>query len=345
MSDKQLTLEEKIAAALALADATSSIIAELIAETEAAVAAADKSAEAEREKALDPLASPDAAKARATMEDAAFSRDRLKTLLPRLQARYHEVQAQEYLTLWRSDYEKLKVKRDGLAEELRTIYPEFETKITDLFTRIAANDAELSHLHQARPVALRCICLALNLWLVILSALELRNRQSLKSLSCRHLHPASGSPGRRRKYPWPRYTRCPWCRSTTRATAPTGRPRIRKTMSGGQRPRLDGPKKKRRVRRTADAHTRQACGDEVAFRRSHPAVYKGPSCRPGGVSRRAGPPTALVAGAVTAQGPRPRSSFAARRALETLRIAVQMARAREEREDVEVRAVQERHVE
>jgi hypothetical protein len=39
----------------------------------------------------------------------------------------------------------------GLAEELRTIYPEFETKITDLFTRIAANDAALSRLHQARP--------------------------------------------------------------------------------------------------------------------------------------------------------------------------------------------------
>ena len=61
------------------------------------------------------------------------------------------MQAQEYLTQWRSDYEKLKVKRDGLAEELRTIYPEFETKITDLFTRIATNDAELSRLHQARP--------------------------------------------------------------------------------------------------------------------------------------------------------------------------------------------------
>jgi hypothetical protein len=85
------------------------------------------------------------------MAAAEFDRDRMKTLLPRLQARCQKVQAQEYLRQWRIDCERLKVKRDGLAEELRTIYPEFETKITDVFTRIAANDAELSRLHQARP--------------------------------------------------------------------------------------------------------------------------------------------------------------------------------------------------
>jgi hypothetical protein len=123
----------------------------LIAETEAAITVADATASAERTKSLDPVLSPDAKAAREAMAAAEFARERLKTLLPRLQARCQEVQAQEYLTQWRSDYEKLTVKRDGLAEELRTIYPEFETKITDLFTRIAANDAELSRLHQARP--------------------------------------------------------------------------------------------------------------------------------------------------------------------------------------------------
>jgi hypothetical protein len=80
-----------------------------------------------------------------------FNRDRLRTALPRLQERLEQLQAEEYLARWRDEYEALKVERDGLAEELRTIYPEFETKITDLFTRIAANDAELSGLHQARP--------------------------------------------------------------------------------------------------------------------------------------------------------------------------------------------------
>jgi hypothetical protein len=146
-----ITLEQEIVAALADADINSSDLSALIERTEAAISEADQTAETARSKALDPALSPDPKTARAAMEDAAFTRDRLKTLLPRLQARYQEVQAQECLTQWRSDYEKLKVERDGLAEELRTIYPEFEAKIPDLFTRIAANDAELSCLHQARP--------------------------------------------------------------------------------------------------------------------------------------------------------------------------------------------------
>ena len=38
-----------------------------------------------------------------------------------------------------------------VAVELRNIYPVFATKIPDLFTRIAANNAARSRLHQARP--------------------------------------------------------------------------------------------------------------------------------------------------------------------------------------------------
>jgi len=150
-ADTMLMLEQEIVAALADAVITSSNLSALIERTEAAIPEADQAAETARSMALDPALSPDPKTARAAMEDAAFTRDRLKTLLPRLQARYQELQAQEYLTQWRSDYEKLEVRRDELAEELRTIYPELETKITDLFTRIAANDAELSGLHQARP--------------------------------------------------------------------------------------------------------------------------------------------------------------------------------------------------
>jgi predicted transcriptional regulator len=150
-SETPITLEQEIVAALADADVKSSDLSALIERTEAAIYEADQTAETARSNALDPALSPDPKTARAAIEDAAFTRDRLKTLLPRLQVRYQEVQAQEYLAEWRSSYEKLKVKRDGLAEEMRTIYPEFETKIADLFTRVTANDAELSRLHQARP--------------------------------------------------------------------------------------------------------------------------------------------------------------------------------------------------
>ena len=145
------TLEQRIARALSGDDVTSDILAILVTEVESGIVAAEETADLDREKALDPVASPDAAKAREAMQMAEFSRDRLRTALPRLQERLEQLQAEEYLARWRDEYEALKVKRDGLAEELRTIYPELETKITDLFTRIATNDAELSSLHQARP--------------------------------------------------------------------------------------------------------------------------------------------------------------------------------------------------
>ena len=143
-------LEKRIASALS-SDDTAGNLAALVDETEAAIIQADATAEAEREKALDPLISRDAAKARAIMEDAAFTRDRLRTVLPRLQQKHQEVAAQEYRAQWREDYEAHKVERDALATELRELYPNFASKITDLFTRMAANDTELSRLHQARP--------------------------------------------------------------------------------------------------------------------------------------------------------------------------------------------------
>jgi hypothetical protein len=83
-----ITLEERIATALS-ADTASDVVAILIAEVETANVAADKAAELAREKALDALASPDAAKARASMEDAAFTRDRLRCHLVQIGLRIH----------------------------------------------------------------------------------------------------------------------------------------------------------------------------------------------------------------------------------------------------------------
>jgi hypothetical protein len=145
------SLEKRIAATLGSSDATSTDLAALIAETEAAIIQAEATAEVERAKALDPVVSPDASEAREAMQAAEFSRDRLRTVLPRLQVRYEEIAAAEFLTQWRADYEVLKVKRDALAAELGELYPDFVTKIVALLGRVAANDAELFRLHQARP--------------------------------------------------------------------------------------------------------------------------------------------------------------------------------------------------
>lgn len=93
------------------------------------------------------------------MQSAESTRDRLRNALPRLQARYQEAAAAEYLTRWRSQCQVVEAERDGLAAELRELYPDFVTKIAGLFTRIAANDAEITRLHQERPagVSLRLL--------------------------------------------------------------------------------------------------------------------------------------------------------------------------------------------
>jgi hypothetical protein len=144
-----VTLEKRIASALT-DDSTADDLAGLIEETEKAIVHADKVAKYERVKALDPALSPDPKVARSAMEDAQFASARLKTVLPRLQARQLELAAEEFLTKWKEDYAALKVKRDALAEELRA-YPELIQKIAALFRRLAVNDAELGRLHGQRP--------------------------------------------------------------------------------------------------------------------------------------------------------------------------------------------------
>ena len=46
-------------------------------------------------------------------------------------------------------------ERDGLAEQLREVYPDSVAKIVDLFTRIKVNNEALSTLHQARPAGVQ----------------------------------------------------------------------------------------------------------------------------------------------------------------------------------------------
>jgi len=139
------TIERRIAAALT-SDIPSADIAALVAETEAAISQAEAAAEAEREMALDPLASPDAAKARTAMEDAAFTRDRLRTVLPRLQARLSEVKAAEYAARWESDFRQVEARRDELANEYAATYPRLVAQLVDLFECIEAVDKEVSRI-------------------------------------------------------------------------------------------------------------------------------------------------------------------------------------------------------
>jgi predicted transcriptional regulator len=150
MSTSTLTLEQKIAAALTAADVSSTDLSQLIAEADSAIAAADKTAEEERTKALDPALSPDPKAAREAMQEAEFSRDRLKTLLPRLQARHKQLQAKEYEARWYAELEEIEAKRDALVEELR-VYPTMVAKLVDILSRIPAIDAEVMRINISAP--------------------------------------------------------------------------------------------------------------------------------------------------------------------------------------------------
>jgi hypothetical protein len=101
--------------------------------------------------ALDPIASPDPIKARAAMEDAAFTRDRLRTALPRLHARLKVVEGAEYLARWEPDFKRVEAQRDALAAEMREIYPAAVTQLADLFQRMAQCDRECSRINGSAP--------------------------------------------------------------------------------------------------------------------------------------------------------------------------------------------------
>jgi len=126
-------------------------LAALTDETEVAIRQAEANAEAQRQRSLDPLSSPDPRQARAAMEDAAFRSERLRSLLPRLQARYEQAAAAEEREQWKRRYETLKIRRDALSAELVRVYPEVADRLADLFGRLAAMDVEISNLHHSRP--------------------------------------------------------------------------------------------------------------------------------------------------------------------------------------------------
>jgi hypothetical protein len=150
-AETPITLEQEIVAALAGVDIASSDLSTLIERTERAIPEADQEAETARSMALDPVLSPDAKAARAAMEDAAFTRDRLKTLLPRLQERLQLAQAAEYAASWEADFAQVEGRRNELAQEYAATYPKVMAQLVDLFTCAEELDKELSRINGTAP--------------------------------------------------------------------------------------------------------------------------------------------------------------------------------------------------
>jgi hypothetical protein len=145
------SLESRIATALTADDITSSGLGELIAETETAITAADQAADEERVKALDPALSPDPKAARQAMEDAAFTRDRLKTLLPRLETRYRETVEAEALAAWRAEADELEPRGVALLAGFAEFYPEMAKRIANHLDDMRAFDKQVDDLNRRRP--------------------------------------------------------------------------------------------------------------------------------------------------------------------------------------------------
>jgi hypothetical protein len=145
------TLEQRIATALADSDIHASALATLVAETEAAVTDADQEAITAREQALDPITSPDPTKARAAMESAAFTRDRLRTVLPRLQERFEQVCLDEEYAAWRPQYEAIKAERDAANAKFKIAFTTFVADIIPQMVHLERIDAEASRVSAAKP--------------------------------------------------------------------------------------------------------------------------------------------------------------------------------------------------
>jgi hypothetical protein len=147
-------LEKRITAVL-VPDATSADVAAMIAEVDAALLTAVDAVERERVNAFDPVV--DAVKARQSLADAEFARDRLQAALAALQRRLQELQTQEYSAQWHGKYAQIEANCDELAAEMREIYPAVQSKLVGLLGRIRACDAEVGRINSSAPdgVALR----------------------------------------------------------------------------------------------------------------------------------------------------------------------------------------------
>jgi hypothetical protein len=144
------TLEQRIAAALSDKAITSAKLADLVRETETAIKSAEQGAAEAKRRALDPITSPDAVKARAMSEAAEFARDRLKTVLPRIKERFDDLRFEEAKAAWVVQQDELKAEHAALYAELLGVYPRFVAHMVALLTRFRRH-CDRAHAAPAYP--------------------------------------------------------------------------------------------------------------------------------------------------------------------------------------------------
>ena len=84
---------------------------------------------------------------------AAFTRDRLKTLRPRLQTRYKEVADAEALAAWMTEANELQERRLALGTEFKKVFSKRIGDIVDRLWEMRDLDREITALNNRRPNA------------------------------------------------------------------------------------------------------------------------------------------------------------------------------------------------
>ena len=115
------TLEEKIIAALGDGKNASHDLEALIGEVHAGIEAAEQVAKEQRQRSLDMLATTDVKEAHEAVGVAVLRRDRLATILPRLEDKLADALAEEFAVRWLTDYQKIEAQRDAAAERFKQI--------------------------------------------------------------------------------------------------------------------------------------------------------------------------------------------------------------------------------
>jgi hypothetical protein len=147
------TLEQRISMALTT-DLSSGELGELLTANDAAIIAAEQAAQTAKEFALDPTLSPDITTAHERMENTALLVGRLRTLRPRLLAKYRETYLKEQAAEWRGVASELINEGNELADDLREVYAASVGKLVDVFTRIADYKKRRDACYSTRPAAL-----------------------------------------------------------------------------------------------------------------------------------------------------------------------------------------------
>jgi len=149
------TLEQRVVAVLENPNAGSEELSSLIAEVEIAIAKADDTATAERAKAADMVACPDAESAQdaiARSQSAALNRDRLQSALEPLRAKYATALEAGRVDRWESEYRKVAEQRAALAtryNQARTDYLSARAALEAMIDPLIYCNIDIGHVNNA----------------------------------------------------------------------------------------------------------------------------------------------------------------------------------------------------